>query len=169
MQLMQVYVQKSTSTTCPRRAARVSGRPSGVLNQRSVEVKSGAGPRSGRGGVLTPGMDTPAGGGMGTLAASCWRWAKREGARREARRCCTAWLFSSDRVGSTRKAGRLASRASDSSKRTSRLAAMASPVRISTAPRVRSTSWPLAKRRTRPMTARPPSPKSKSTAASPAE
>src|SRR3989442_3738333 len=48
MPLMHVYVQKSTSTTRPRSEASASGVPPGVLNQRSVSVKSGAAPRSRR-------------------------------------------------------------------------------------------------------------------------
>src|SRR6266702_2581929 len=48
MQLMHVYVQKSISTTRPRSEASVSGLPAGVLNHRSVSVKSGAVPRSRR-------------------------------------------------------------------------------------------------------------------------
>src|SRR5438874_2153288 len=48
MQLMHVYVQKSISTTRPRSDASVSGLPPGVLNERSVSVKSGAVPKSRR-------------------------------------------------------------------------------------------------------------------------
>src|SRR3989442_2574368 len=48
MQLMHVYVQKSPSTTRPRSEVSASGVPPGVLNQRSVSVKSGAVPRSRR-------------------------------------------------------------------------------------------------------------------------
>ena len=44
MQLMQAYVQKSTSTTRPRSWARLSG---SELSQRSMPVNSGAGPKSG--------------------------------------------------------------------------------------------------------------------------
>ena len=55
MQLMQVYVQKSISTTWPRRPASVSGRSPGVLNQSSVPVNAGASGPSGRFGVVTPG------------------------------------------------------------------------------------------------------------------
>ncbi len=46
MQLMHVYVQKSTSTTRPRSPASESGLSPGVLNQSSVSVNSGAWPRS---------------------------------------------------------------------------------------------------------------------------
>src|SRR5437763_14555843 len=48
MQLMHVYVQKSISSTRPRSDASVSGLPPGVLNERSVSVKSGAVPKSRR-------------------------------------------------------------------------------------------------------------------------
>src|SRR5580704_7270045 len=48
MQLMHVYVQKSTSTTRPRSDGSVSGRSPGVLNQSSVSVNSGAENWSGR-------------------------------------------------------------------------------------------------------------------------
>src|SRR5438128_12639048 len=48
MQLMHVYVQKSTSTTRPRSEASVSGLPPGVLNQRWVSANSGAAPSSRR-------------------------------------------------------------------------------------------------------------------------
>jgi len=44
---MQLKVQKSSSTTRPRRSARDSGRPPGTLNQRWVPTISGAAPRSG--------------------------------------------------------------------------------------------------------------------------
>src|SRR5271155_3202537 len=47
MQLMHVYVQKSTSTTRPRSELSGSGRSPGVLNQSSVSVNSGAAPSSG--------------------------------------------------------------------------------------------------------------------------
>ena len=55
---MHVYVQKSTSTTWPRSPASVSGLSPGVLNQSWLSVKSGAVPRSGSDGVLTPGIAT---------------------------------------------------------------------------------------------------------------
>src|SRR5689334_22782918 len=45
-QLMHVYVQKSTSTTLPRRDDRESGRSSGVLNHFEIPTKLGARPRS---------------------------------------------------------------------------------------------------------------------------
>src|ERR1035437_1171703 len=45
MQLMHVYVQKSTSTTCPRSEPSESGFSPGVLNQRWGSVKGGAAPR----------------------------------------------------------------------------------------------------------------------------
>ncbi len=41
---MQEYVQKSTSTTLPRREARVSGLPPGVFSQCAIPCNSGAGP-----------------------------------------------------------------------------------------------------------------------------
>ena len=41
---MQEYVQKSTSTTRPRRPEIVSGRPPGVCSHRVIPVKAGAGP-----------------------------------------------------------------------------------------------------------------------------
>src|ERR1035437_5639894 len=107
MQLMHVEVQKSTSTTCPRSPARVSGAPPGVLNHRWVLVNSGAVPRSGSDGVLTPGIETPTRSVTGLAEAWLWRSAKRDGGRSEARRFCTALEFSNERVGSTRKAGRL--------------------------------------------------------------
>src|SRR5882724_2486247 len=44
MQLMHVYVQKSTSTTRPCSLDSDSGRMLGVLNQSCVSVNSGAGP-----------------------------------------------------------------------------------------------------------------------------
>ena len=45
-QLMHEYVQKSISTTRPRRPAIVSGLPSGVSSQVWMPVNSGAGPKS---------------------------------------------------------------------------------------------------------------------------
>src|ERR1700761_8313889 len=44
---MHEYVQKSISTTLPRRPARVSGLFPGVLSQATMPVKSGAGPSFG--------------------------------------------------------------------------------------------------------------------------
>ena len=67
---MHVYVQKSTSTTWPRSVASDSGAPPGVLNHCWVSVKSGAAPRSGSDGVLTPGIETPAVSGTGRVEAS---------------------------------------------------------------------------------------------------
>src|ERR1700728_341235 len=46
MPLMQVYVQKATRTTRPRREASDSGALPAVLNQSSVSVNSGAVPTS---------------------------------------------------------------------------------------------------------------------------
>ncbi len=47
-QLMHEYVQKSISTTRPRRPASVSGVPPGVSSQAEMPVNSGAGPKSRR-------------------------------------------------------------------------------------------------------------------------
>ena len=47
MQLMHEYVQKSTSTTLPRREASVSGRSPGVFSQCELPVNCGARPRTG--------------------------------------------------------------------------------------------------------------------------
>ena len=64
--------------------------------------------------------------------------ANREAGRSEASRFWTAAEFSSERVGSTRTAGRLVSLASASSKRTSRFNDIATAVTIRTIPSVRS-------------------------------
>src|ERR1700729_1951764 len=122
MQLMHGYVQKSTSTTWPRIPAIVSGRSPGVLNQSWVLVKLGAKPSLGSDGVLTPGIEIPTSLATGVTDASwCWRSAKRDGGRSEARRLETALELSSDLVGSIKNDGRLVSLARSSSKRTSTL------------------------------------------------
>ena len=85
----------------------------------------------------------------------------------DASRFWTALELSSDLVGSSRKPGSVWLLASVSSKRTSRLAAISTPVASSTTPSVRSTTWPRAERFTRSMTTRPPSAYSSSTELSP--
>ena len=57
MQLMQAYVQKSTSTTRPRNCARLSG---SELSQRSMPVNSGAAPKSGNDAAGLAGLAGPA-------------------------------------------------------------------------------------------------------------
>src|SRR6202035_1124881 len=111
MQLMHVYVQKSTSTTWPRSCWRLRGRLPGVLNHCSVLVKFGATPRTGREGVFTPAMATPFDVLTGWTDASFWvvlRWAANAFWRcwygltpcSFARRFWTALEFSSACVGS---------------------------------------------------------------------
>ena len=119
MQLMQLYVQKSTSTTRPRSADIVSGRPPGVLNHVCVSVKSGAAPSTG----------------SGALRVACARPAcalARCAPRSEASPRLAAALVSSELLGLTRNDGR--SLATAVSKRVSRSKSISVATHTITAP-----------------------------------
>ena len=80
MQLMQAYVQKSTSTTRPRNCARLSG---SELSQRSMPVNSGAAPRSGNAAAGLAGPAAYAKPGAASAAAIDARKARRSEKRDE--------------------------------------------------------------------------------------
>ena len=172
MQLMHVYVQKSTRTTrrCARSCARVSGRSPGVLNQRWVPVSSGASPRRGSpdSGPRTTGRPSPPGsvvsaGGPATAVAA--PESKRGAPRRSRSRDSTAADCSSGAVGLTRTSGRPSAIAVW--KRTSRSAAIAAAVRTRTTPTPRWSAAPNPRARTASVMRRPPRRKARSTAAVP--
>src|ERR1019366_5552171 len=92
MQLMQVYVQKSTSTTRPRKEASVRDRLPGVLNHSSVLVKSGAVPILGSPWAIASRLAWLALRGAEGVEALCWNLVLCP--LISDRRLCTAWDFS---------------------------------------------------------------------------
>ena len=163
MQLMQVYVQKSTSTTRPRSDASVSGRSPGVLNQRWVSANSGASPRS-----LSPRASASSVASLAFLGAAFGFVPSANLAPCPAislRRLSTAFDFSSPAVTFT--SGMCS--ATYWSKRTSKPAMIARAVRSITAPSVRCSVGPRPAARTRSNNLRPLSVSASSTAALPSE
>ena len=144
-QLMQVYVQKSISTTRPRRPFICSGV---VLNQRPGSAKSGAAPSTGSCGVRTPGS-------AASPAVAFWIAATASASnfglpRRPASSSLTAAVFSRPPVGLVRKEGKWL--ASASWKRRSTLVNMSTAVSSITAPKPRCSPPPRPRLRTRSIT-----------------